>query len=313
MNKMMTNSAMTKLAMATIPTCPLVMTSSLLVIGAGTFGSICALELFDHVWDATNGALPQTTSWITIDADKDSRDPNSLAHTTGVRFLSTGKNGSGTVISKGYEFASKAFPDIFKTVKGAMTELAESRDSRFPVNLSPSENQTALIIAGDGGGTSGGTKDAVVTATHLASRHLGLSRFDVVSASCGSEMPWRDKERSVNPEVRRRIMANCAESALWRYNQMATLQSIKIPVPGANREMRQHASTRIAVNLEFDWQSESSKLSTNDQLIAMMASCLFQRFFTAMGCRRESRHCDDLHTGVTGQKHPISDEASVNG
>lgn len=310
MNKNSEGTALTKLRRATTPTYPLFMTSNLTVIGVGTFGSLCTLALFKRILRATNGVIPDTTRWITIDADKDSRDKNSLSQVKGVRFLSTGKDGAGSVINKGYELASKVFPEIRETIQDAATELAEAKDNRFPVNLPASENQTMLVVAGAAGGTSGGTKDLVISAGHLAANHLELSRFDAVMATCASEMPWRDKERSVNRDGRQRIMANYAESAIWRYNQMATLLPIKIPLPDGAYS-RLPASTRVNVNLEFDWQSETSKLSTNGQLIRMMAGCLFQRFFTAMGVRRESRQCDDQHTGTTGQMHPLSHEVQV--
>ena len=80
--------------------------------------------------------------------------------------------------------------------------------------------------------------------------------------------------------------------------QVASLRHGFVKLPGA---------TRIASKLEFDWASETTKLETSEQLNEIMAASLFQRFFTAVGCRRNARHCDEFHSGLTGQKHPILD------
>ena len=296
-------SALDRLKQAASPSYQLAMTSATNIVGVGTTGTDAMLRLFAYVYAVTGGVLPATTRWLSIDADKDSRDSKSLAHQANIQFLSTGKDGAGTVISNGYALAAKAFPFIKQSILESMTALMNARDHRFAVNLPPSQNQSLLVIAGVGG-TSGGTKDLAVTAGTLGSDHIGLDRFDVTMATIGGEIPWRDVNRSVNADGRHRIMANYAESVKWRCGQMATHCPIKIYVPGQGA-VRLPAAMRIATSLEFDWESESNKLQTNEQVVEMMAASLFHRFFTAVGCRRESRQCDDVNCGRTGQKHPL--------
>ena len=297
-------SALDRLKRAANPTFPLAMTSNTNIVGVGTTGSQAMIRLFDDVFAMTGGEVPTTTRWLSIDADKDSRDPNSLAHQTNIQFLSTGKDGAGTVISTGYALAAKVFPSIKRSMLDSMAELMNARDHRFAVNLPPSQNQSLLLIAGSSGGTSGGTKDLAVTAGILGSDHIGLERFDVTMATIGGDIPWRDVNRSVNADGRYRIMANYAESVMWRCGQMATHRPLKIAVPG-QEAARVSAAMRIATSMEFDWESATSKLQTNEQVVEMMAASLFHRFFTAVGCRRESRQCDDVNCGRTGQKHPL--------
>lgn len=297
-------SALDPLRKAATPTYELAMTSNTNIVGVGTTGTQAMLRLFAYVYAVTGGLIPATTRWLSIDADKDSRDPESLSHRTNIHFLSTGKDGAGTVISTGYALASKAFPSIRRSILESMAVLMNARDHRFPVNLPPSRNQSLLLIAGSAGGTSGGTKDLAVTAGILGSDHIGLERFDVTMATIGGDIPWRDVNRSVNADGRHRIMANFAESIKWRFGQMATHCPIKIDVPGQG-SIRLPPALRLAASMEFDWESASSKLQTNEQVTEMMAACLFQRFFTAVGCRRESRQCDDVNCGRTGQKHPL--------
>jgi hypothetical protein len=297
-------SAVDRLKRADTPTYPLAMTSATNFVGVGTTGTEAMLQLFAFVYAVTGGLPPANTRWLSIDADKDSRDPTSLAHQKYVRFLSTGKDGAGTVISTGYALASKAFPSIRQSILESMAALMNARDARFAVNLPPAQNQSLVVLAGSAGGTSGGTKDLVVTGGILGAGHIGLERFDVTMATIGGQIPWRDINRSVNADGRQRIMANFAESSMWRFGQMATHCPIEIDVPG-QRPIRLPAATRIGTSLEFDWESASNKLQTNEQVVEMMSACLFQRFFTSVGCRRESRQCDDVNCGRTGQKHPL--------
>ena len=297
-------SALDRLKQASTPSYEMAMTSNTNIVGVGTSGTQAMLGLFSYVHAMTGGLIPATTRWLSIDADKDSRDPKSLTEQTNIGFVSTGKDGAGTVISTGHALASKAFPFIRQSILESMVGLMNARDHRFAVNLPPSLNQSLLLIAGSTGDTSGGTNDLVVTAGLLGSDHIGLDRFDVTMVTIGGDIPWRDVNRSVNADGRHRIMANYAESMKWRCGQMATHCPIKIDVPGQS-PVRLHAATRIGTSVEFDWESESNKLQTNEQVIEMMVACLFHRFFTAVGCRRESRQCDDVNCGRTGQKHPL--------
>lgn len=297
-------SALDRLKRAATPTYQLAMTSGTNIVGVGTTGTEAMLRLFACVYAVTGGIIPATTRWLSIDADKDSRDPNSLAQQTHVHFLSTGKDGAGTVISNGYALASKVFPSIRRSILESMAGLMNARDPRFAVNLPPSQNQSLLLIAGSAGGTSGGTKDLAATAGILGSNHIGLERFDVTMATIGGDIPYRDVTRSVNADGRQRIMANFAESVKWRCGQMATHRPIKVDIPG-QEPVRLPPAMRIATSMEFDWESTSSKLQTSEQVVEMMAASLFQRFFTTVGCRRESRQCDDVNCGRTGQKHPL--------
>ena len=297
-------TAMERLRQATTPTFKLTMSANTTFVGVGTTGTLVLLKLFQHVLAATGGALPQIVKWISIDADKDSRNPDSLAEITKIRFLSIGKNGAGTVISRGAALAARAFPSIELSITDAMSSLMSARDPRFGVNLPPSRDQTVVVLAGSSGGTSGGTADQVVSACSQASEQIGLERLDITMATVGGEIPWRDITRTVNTDGQDLILANFAESTMWRCGQMATQRSIKLDVPS-------HGSThlvpamRITANVEFDWESESTKLATSEEVEEMMAASLFHRFFTAVGVRHDSRYCDDVNCGRTGQQHPL--------
>lgn len=292
-----------RLRQASIPTYRMMMSSATTIIGIGTTGSESMIALHDLAYLATDGQLPQITRWVSLDADKDSRNSMSLSHQTTIEFLSVGLDGAGTVLGKGYAIGVKAFPEISNTILDAMSSLNAANDPRLPLNKAPSSCQTVVLISGVGG-TSGGINDLVLTACLKASAHLGHDIFRVITVTLGGEIPWRDINRSLNKDGIRRILANYAECSMWRYSQMATQRPITIEVPGHGR-MRLPASTRISSNIELDWENPFVKLSTTQEVTNMLAASLFHRLFTAVGTSRASRECDDVTCGRTGQNHPL--------
>lgn len=304
-----TNDPFGRLRRACIPTHRLMMSSATTIVGVGTTGSESMIALHGLVHRATFGQLPKVTRWVSLDADKDSRDAMSLAHQTTIEFLSVGLDGAGTVLGKGYAIGVKAFPEIANTILDAMSSLTAADDPRFPLNKAPSSCQTVVLISGIGG-TSGGITDLVLTACLKASAHLGHDIFRVINVTIGGEIPWRDMNRSLNKDGIRRILANYAECSMWRYSQMATQRPITIEVPGHGR-MRLPASTRISSNIELDWENPFVKLSTVEDVINMLSAALFHRLFTAVGTSRSSRECDDVTCGRTGQNHPLVSGATL--
>lgn len=299
----MSNDKLSKLRAAVTPNVPLRMSGATTFVGVGTTGLEVLLEVFRTISEATQCKVPSIARWLTIDADADGRDPDSLTEQVYTSYVPAGKSGAGTVISNGKALAEREFSSIKGELLQAMSGLAMDSDPRFST-LSGARSQSVVIVAGSAGGTSGGTKDLVTTAAHLCSDHLGLDMFDLDIVTICGEMPWRDVIRDVSPEVVARIKANYAESALWRYRQMATHHPVYIDVPGKGR-VRMHAGSRLTNNIEFDWESDFAKIQTTEQLIAMMSRCLFQRYFTAAGARNRSRTKDLMVTGVTGQNHPL--------
>ncbi|MCA9129710.1 MAG: hypothetical protein KDB22_21640 [Planctomycetales bacterium] len=285
------------------------MAANTLFIGVGTTGSHVVLNKFRMLQAATQNRLPCNVRYLLIDADGDARNPASLAEQTHIRKLTLGKDGAGTAINNGFKLAQKGFAHIQKSITSCMSELLSAIDTRFSVTLPPSENQTVVVVGGQGG-CSGGSTDLVVTAAHLASGAIGLSRLDVVHVNPGPEMAWRDVERSVDPDRRQRIMANYAEVVGWRFQTMNTQRTITVQVPGRGR-IKLPASSRVSSYVEFDWASETTKLQTTAELTEMMAASLLHRFFTAVGLRRASRECDDVVSGRTGQQHPLQSGVQI--
>ncbi|MEZ6088190.1 MAG: hypothetical protein R3C05_09245 [Pirellulaceae bacterium] len=291
------------------PSFKLALPASITFVGVGTTGSGVVLSAFRKLREITEDRLPQNVRYLLIDADGDSRSPDSLAEQTHIRKLTLGKDGAGTALNNGFKLAQRGFTSIQKSITSCMGELMNAIDTRYPATLPPSENQAVIVVGGQGG-TSGGATDLVVTAAHLASGAVGLTRLDVVHVNPGPEMAWRDVERSVDPERRQRIMANYAEVVGWRFQTMNTQLPISVLVPGRGR-IRLAASSRVSSYVEFDWASETTKLQTTAELTEMMAASLLHRFFTAVGLRRASRECDDVVSGRTGQMHPLQSGVQV--
>ncbi len=294
-----------KMRRANRATLLLKMNDSTTFIGSGTTGSQICLATFRLAEQFTNAQIPLNTRWGVVDADGDSRNSQSRTEMTLVRKTSLGRDGAGTNLANGFKLATARYEDIYRSLLGSMSELMSVRDVRFSTELPPSECQTVCIIGGSGG-TSGGANEVLVTAATEAATAIGLSRLNLVHVTIGCEMPFRDIERSLDPDRIDRLMANYAETAMWRFRTMATQRPIRIHVPGRGWT-RVPGSTRVSTYLEFDWASETNKLRTVSELSEMMAASLFYRFFTAVGSQRASRACDDVMCGLTGQISPMTE------
>lgn len=288
---------------AVTPTTKMIIPACTTFVGVGTTGAAVLLQLFALVAQATGRQIPHITRWLTIDADRDSRNKDCVLEQSHVGFVSCGRTGAGTVISNGKELAQESFHDIYRETLSAMTGLSQATDARFSTKPG-AHTQTVVIIAGSAGGTSGGTKDLVLTGSHMCSDHLGISEFDVDMLTVCDELPWRDVNRSVHTHVRDLIKANFAESAMWRYGFMASHRPVHVDAT-QGKIVRMHGGKRLTSNIEFDWDNGFVKLQYMEHLVAMMAHCLFSRYFTATGACRASRQCDDMKTGITGQENPV--------
>jgi hypothetical protein len=275
-----------------------VLTAPTQIIGVGSSGSDVVLILFRKL-QKWLGNLPENVKFLLIDADKDPRR-NNLAERSRIVFIPTSKSGAGTNTFLGKKLALLRYNHILTTIERSMVGLMEVDDFRFPTNLPGSELQAALVVSGASGGTGGGTADVAISSIHHAAHRIGLKQVEVNLATIGPIMPTSDTTRSIEPKRVKRIHANAADNYQAWYSQMNTRRRFEERPPGQD-PFSIDSSTRIYSKIEFENQSESTRLHRNVDLHRMIAACLLMRVFTIAGKERESRYVDEFMNGTSGQ------------